>query len=159
MVAGDKIRAAIKAAQQRILSEALILVQETIDNYIQDLELYIGKTSGASGYSNSDLTWAPLVTTEGQDQKFWYETGNVASHIISKVEVDGNSIRAMAGLPSDAPGYQEALWNEFGWSPHGSSKIIRRALFVPLSEHHLTELNALLAEKIATVRIKIRVKA
>lgn len=159
MVAGDNIKGAIKRAQQRVLAEALVMVQDTIDNYLSDLEQHIGKIPGESGYADTEVAWAPLDEEADTGQKFWYETGAVAKHIVSKVVVDGNRISAMAGLPSGAPGYQEALWNEFGWSPHGSSKVVKRALFTPLGEHHLAELNAMLVEKLSKIRITIRVKA
>lgn len=154
----NAIETAVKNAKQAILQEVILAVQETIDNYLLDLQGHIGIDAGASGFSDTEVSWAPLDLESAQDTRFWYETGSVAKHIISAVEVIGNKVHAMAGLPSSAEGYQEALWNEFGWTPSGTSKIVRRALFTPLSEHHLRELNTLLEQRVGSIKIKIRVK-
>ena len=154
----DKLEKVIDKAKNDILAIAVQLVQETIDNYVNDLHSYMGLEAGETGYSDREVSWAPLDLESDQDSKFWYESGTTAGNIVSKVVVDGNKIYAMAGLPSESEGYKEALWNEFGWSPHGSSKIVRRALFVPLSEYHLRELNILLQERIGTIKMKIRIK-
>lgn len=139
---------------QQILQQAAGLVQQTINNYLMDLERHIGKIPGTG---SSDLGWQPLDPDTEPGHKFWYKTGTVASHIESRIQISGNRILAVAGLPEGAPGYQEALWNEFGWTPHGTSKIVRRALFIPLAEFHLRELNEQLAQKFANVKLNIRI--
>lgn len=150
-----KLAAIEKQILQQVLMQAVPIAQQTINNYLTDLEQHIGKIPATGA---SDLGWAPLDEDTEPGHRFWYETGAVAKHIVSKVEIVGNSIVARAGLPAGADGYQEALWNEFGWSPHGTSKVVRRALFIPLAEHHLRELNALLKERFSTMKINLRIK-
>lgn len=149
-----KIAALEQRLLQQVLQQAVELVQQTVNNYLLDLEKHIGKIPGTG---SSDLGWQPLDPDTEAGHKFWYETGAVAQHIISKVIIKGDRIIAIAGLPEGAPGYQEALWNEFGWSPHGTSKVVRRALFIPLAEHHLRELNEQLAQKFSNIKVKIRI--
>lgn len=134
---------------EQALLQAVPIVQEAINKYLEDLEMHIGKAS-------SDLGWSPLKDTT--DRKYWYETGAVASHIVSRISIEGNRILAVAGLPQSAPGYKEALWNEFGWSPHGTTKVVRRALFIPLAEYNVRELNVLLKKRFATMKLNIKVK-
>lgn len=147
MVNRAKIKLELEKAIQKALQQTTALAENTINNYLLDLERHIGGTT-------TDMGWQPLA--EG-DTKFWYETGAVASHIISKITIEKNRIHVVAGLPKGVPGYQEALWNEFGWTPHGTSKVIRRALFVPLAEYHIKELNTLLHEKFSKIKLNIRI--
>lgn len=142
---------AIRTQLEKVIHNALLKVtdmaQDTINNYLEELSIYMG-------VSSPKLGWAPL--TPGDD-KFWYKTGNVANHIMSKITIEKNRIHVVAGLPSGSPGYQEALWNEFGWTPHGTSKVVRRALFMPLAEQHLKELNEKLHDKFSKIRLNIRI--
>ena len=154
MVDKEAVRKQLEKAIQSTLAQAAVLAQDTINAYLLDLEQHIGKIPGTN---TSDLGWQPLDQHEDPGHTFWYKTGNVASHIISTITIDKNRIHVVAGLPSGAPGYQEALWNEFGWTPHGTHRVVRRALFVPLAEHHLLELNAKLHEQFSKMKLKIRV--
>lgn len=144
----NEIKHKVEIALQQALQQAAILAQNTINDYIEELENYMGVTSPKLG-------WAPLH--EGDD-KFWYKTGAVAQHITASISIDKNRVHAVAGLPSSAPGYKEAIWNEFGWTPHGTSKIVRRALFIPLAEVQLIELNSELRNKFSKMKLNIRIK-
>lgn len=155
MVDKGKIKTTVEQALNKAVVQALPLVQETIDKYLFDLEAHIGKIPGTG---SSDLGWKPLDEDTEAGHRFWYETGAVAKHIVSSVSIVDNKIIAVAGLPSSAPGYQEAIWNEFGWMPHGTSKLVRRALFIPLAEVHIRELNELLKRKFSKLTLQIRVK-
>lgn len=144
------VKTKIQAVLQQVLQQAVSLVQTTVDNYLADLESHIGVTS-------SNLPWAPLEPDKEQDGRFWYETGAVAENLVVKVTVENGRIRAVAGLPSSAPGYQEAIWNEFGWMPQNSTKLVRRALFVPLAEHHIDTLNTTLSERFSNLKLNVRI--
>lgn len=149
------IKKILDNAVQQVLAQVTVVVQETISNYLSDLEQHIGKIPGTG---SSDLNWEPLDPDTEAGHTFWYKTGNVARHIIANVTVSNGRVHAFAGLPSDAPGYQEAIWNEFGWTPHGSHKVVRRALFIPLAEYHLRELNEILSTKFSNIPVNIRIK-
>ena len=144
----EEIRQKVEQAVQQVLQMAAIQAQNTINSYIAELEASMGVTSPKLG-------WAPLH--EGDD-KFWYKTGTVASHITASIHISKNHIHAVAGLPGHAPGYQEALWNEFGWTPHGTHKVVRRPLFVPLAEMQLRDLNDRLHKQFSTMKLKIRIR-
>lgn len=146
----ERLREEINRVLQLALVQAANLAQEAVDAYLMDLEAHIGVTS-------SELPWAPLEPDKDQDGKFWYETGAVAENLIVRVTMENGRIHAVAGLPSTAAGYQEALWNEFGWTPRNSAKLVRRALFVPLAEHHISELNKTLNERFSRLKLNIRV--
>jgi hypothetical protein len=152
-----EIRQQMEKILQGVLLQTVPIVQQTVNNYLKDLEARIGKIPGTSGFSDVDLRWEPLDEDTESGHRFWYETGAVATHIIAKVVVDKNIIKAVVGLPKGAPGYREALWNEFGWTPHNSSRVVRRALFVPLAEHNLRELNVLLQQRFSKLKLRIRV--
>jgi hypothetical protein len=147
MVDKEAIRKQLEKAIQAALIQVTDIAQEAINDYLDELAVYMGVTSPKLG-------WAPL--TPGDD-KFWYKTGTVAEHIVSKITIEKNRVHVVAGLPSDAPGYQEALWNEFGWTPHGTSKVVRRALFTPLAEQHIKELNEKLYNKFSKMKLNIRI--
>lgn len=148
MVDKEHIRKQMEKVLQNALSQATILAQDAMNAYIENLEEYMGVTSPKLG-------WAPLH--EG-DTKFWYKTGALRGHLVSKVTIEKNRIHVVAGIQSGAPGYQEAIWNEFGWTPHGTSKVVRRPLFIPLAEEQLRELNMLLKQKFSNMKLNIRVK-
>jgi hypothetical protein len=152
-----EIRQQIDKIMQGVLLQTIPIVQDTVNSYLRDLEQHIGKISGKSSISDEGMRWEPLDEDTESGHKFWYETGAVAKHIIAKMTVEKNRIIAVVGLPKGAPGYREALWNEFGWTPHNSSKVIRRALFVPLAEHNLRELNVLLQQRFAKLKLRIQV--
>jgi hypothetical protein len=155
MVDKTAIRRQVQQAMETALTYAAVIAQDTINAYLSDLEQHIGKIPSNT---SSDLGWEPLDNETEAGHRFWYKTGAVANSIVSKVTIEKDRIRVVAGLPRGAPGYQEALWNEFGWSPHNSSKVVRRALFVPLAEHHLLELNVKLKETFAKMKLNIKVK-
>jgi hypothetical protein len=148
MVDREAIRQQLEKAIQAALLQVVDLAQNTMNEYIENLEMYMGVTSPKLG-------WAPLH--EG-DTKFWYKTGTLREHLVSKITIEKNRIHVVAGVPHGAPGYQEALWNEFGWTPHGTSKVVRRPLFIPLAEEQLKELNALLQQKFSRLKLNIRIK-
>ena len=150
MVSKSKVRALITQAVEKALLNALPLVQEAVDTYVKDLERNMGVSSPSLG-------WMPL-DPDSSDDKFWYETGSTSSSLVSSVSIAGNKIIARAGLPSSAEHYQEALWNEFGWMPRNSTKLIRRALFIPLAEMQLRELNTKLTALFSNTRLSIKVK-
>jgi hypothetical protein len=143
----EDLKQKIESSLEQVLQQVAMLAQNTINEYIEELEMSMGVTSPKLG-------WAPLH--EG-DTKFWYKTGAVASHIIASIKIEKNHIHAVAGLPSNVPGYKEAIWNEFGWTPHGTNKLVKRPLFIPLAEIHLRELNLRLRTKFSRIKLKIRI--
>lgn len=129
---------AIERAKPVILNRLVELVQQTVDEFLAELGGYIG-SSGTADKVDGVVDWQALTPAEGNDYKFWHESGELASEIVSGVVITDDGIRAFAGLPAEAASFQKALWNELGFTPN-DGEFTRRALFMPLSEIHQEEL-------------------
>lgn len=141
----------ISEALQPIFDEVLKEVESTVNSYLEDLKIAMGST-------NSKYGWMPLIEAEDQDDKFWFKTGKTEQELYVSISIEGNKIKAKAGLPSSSERYQIALWNEFGWHAGTKGKLVKRPLFIPLAEQHVAELNTKLSNIIKNRKLHIRIK-
>lgn len=147
-----------KRVRAQVLTRIESLVQTAVDSYIGDLEKHMGGIHGASPYADGKVSWDALEDTQLKEApRFWVESGKAKQSISVNLKVSDSSVSAFVGISAGAPGYQEALWNELGFTPANGDKLIRRPLFIPLAETHRAELQSKLTTMLAGTRISVRI--
>ena len=148
------IQAVINAGLAKAAIQLQPVITQTVDAYLLELRAHMGHIPGTNDYSDEDVKWEELKDTEGN---FWYETGAAANSIVIKTVPYRKGFKILIGIPPGAPGYNEAMWNEFGWHPKNGEKLVRRALFIPLGEDHLRTLTQRLQKVVSKYTIRIKV--
>lgn len=152
----------LKGLQRRIISHVMpklvTLVETQVDLYLQDLSKHMGTISGVSDYSSGLLHWQALDEETLEDApKYWYKTGKAKQSISVNLQVSDDTITVFAGIAEHAPGYQEALWNELGFTPRNGDTLVRRPLFFPLAAEHTDILQGRISENLASQTIVVEI--
>ena len=142
----------------RMMPRLVEVVQAQVDLYLQDLAKHMGLIAGSTDYTSGSLHWEALdEETLAESPKFWYDTGKAKHSLSVNIQVNENMIHAFAGIAENAPGYQEALWNELGFTPRNGDTIVRRPLFFPLAEEHLFQLHEQIRQALAAQTIELEI--
>jgi hypothetical protein len=129
-----------------------------IDEYMENLHEAIGTIPGNAPTIMAGSNWTALSMPYGRSKNFWYESGELDGCIAVMLNETPTGMNVVAGVPADSPAYMEAIWNEFGFYPRNSHKLIRRPLFVPLAEELVVKLNEILQERYSNIKLTIRLK-
>lgn len=141
-----------KAVFNEILTkQAMNIIANLEPVVISVVDQYVSKLKSAMGGINT-AGWMPL--TKG-DSKFWHETGGLENAIAVAFQVTTTGISIVAGIAPDSPHYDKAVWNEFGFYPQDSDRLIRRPLFEPLAELQVIELNALIRKNFSGQKLHL----
>ena len=143
---------------KKLMPKIVEIVQGQVDLYLQDLEKHMGVISGVSDYTGSGLHWQALDEETIEDApKYWYKTGKAKRSIAVNIQLTEDSVQAFVGIAENAPGYQEALWNELGFTPRNGDTIVRRPLFFPLAEEHLDIVKEKIKKSIAAQTLVVEI--
>jgi len=141
-----------------LMPKVITIVKEEIDLYLQDLEKHMGRISGAASYTGDGLHWEELDDESLEDSPtYWYKTGKAKQSISVNLQVHEDGVSAFVGIAENAPGYQEALWNELGFTPRNGDTIVRRPLFFPLAEEHKAIIEARLRKSLISKPITLEI--
>lgn len=150
-----EILAKIRPKVMRLVETA---VKNTVDNYLKDLEAHLGTIPGATGYTDSEVSWEKLdLEADEAGNKFWYRSGGVARSVVVNIRVSDDGVRVFAGVPKGSASYNKALWNELGFTPADGDGLIRRPVFMPLAENHIEELVRRLRELTNKMQLRVTV--
>ena len=152
------LKAILPKVYAKLMPKLLEVVQMQVDLYLQELAKHMGVIPGTSDYTGDGLHWEALDDATLEDSpKFWYNTGRAKQSISVNVRAQGNVVTAFAGIAENAPGHQEALWNELGFTPRNGDTIVRRPLFFPLAEEHLHVLQEQIRDALASQTIVLEI--
>lgn len=148
-IIGDKT-----AIKQQVLTLAMSKIQAVViqeaEAYLLDLQKHMGVIEGSGPYSDKAVRWSALDKESlEKEATFWYESGAAKKALVIKISTDGNRITAFTGIQKGSSAYDEVLWNELGFTPGNSDRLIRRPLFFPLADVHKAELNKRLNSTLA----------
>jgi hypothetical protein len=130
-------------------------ITSAIDMYVKDLHSIIGGISSNSSAEVLGVMWKPL---QKKGKTFWFETGEVENAIAVGYKVTATGVQVIAGVSPDSPAYDKTLWNEFGFYPHDSDRLIRRPVFEPLATEQVRELNNLIKKSFSKLKVTIQLK-
>lgn len=141
----DAIR---RTTRELALNRTVVIVKETVNEYLQEVRAHMGTISGETPHSENGIAWEELSHDALADgsTNFWLESGALKNSLIASVTVTAEGlIRVFAGVPRSSEHFDEALWNELGFHPHNSDKLLRRSLLLPLADEYIGKLQERLA--------------
>jgi len=153
------LNGAVRAAMlKKALPIIKDLVSEQVELYLQDLEKHMGTIKGSSSYRDGAIHWQALdEDTIEEAPMYWYKTGKAKNSISVNIKMVENGISAFVGITEHAPGYQEALWNELGFTPGKGDTLVRRPLFFPLAVEHKAVLENKIRDRLAGQTIVLEI--
>ncbi len=148
----------LKQILPEILPKVEALVTAEIDAYLDDVAAHMGLVYGGSDYTDGRIKWEALDTeTLERSPRFWYDSGQAKQAVTVGMQVTDNGIQAFVGIASTSSAYDQALWNELGFTPHNSDHLIRRPLFLPLADEHKSALQEKMKRALSRMTINISV--
>lgn len=151
-------KAALEKARPKVLKLIESTVRDVVDGYIKELEEHIGTIPGVADYTDTEVSWSRLdLDADELNRKFWYRTGGVAKSVVVNLRVSNEGVKVFAGIPKGSAHYNKALWNELGFVPQDGDELIRRPVFIPLSDEHMQELMRRLRELTKNMKLQVTV--